>query len=65
MEVYFNFLDFMNVNEIGQVIIVVLTQGPHNTDENNNGNQNNIQTGIFTTTCLSLMDLKMEFSFGN
>lgn len=52
MEVYFNFLDFVNVNEIGQVIIVVLTEGPHNYDENNNGNYNNIQTGIFTTTVL-------------
>lgn len=51
MEVYFNFLAFVNVNEIGQVIIVVLTQGPHNDDENNNGNYN-IQTGIFTTTVL-------------
>lgn len=46
MEVYFNFLDFVNVNEIGQVIIAVLTQGPHNDDENNNGNYNNIQTSI-------------------
>lgn len=65
MEVYFNFFDFVNVNEIGQVIIVVLTQGPHNDNENNNGSYNNIQTVIFTTTCLSLKDLKMEFSFGN